>query len=141
MPSLGVLADEENEFEVGHERKHLLAPQFRAFAARRQVAALRVKARETEAHGHDGDDLRSVENLLANAEPAAQADARRVGIGTARGMDANPRRLAGDANARGGRDLEDGPRLMREAGAASGGGAANAAGGGGFCERRGGGGK
>src|SRR3984885_13821504 len=128
MPSLGVLADEENEFEVGHERKHLLAPQFSAFAARRQVAALGVKARETEAHGHDGDDLRIVENLLANAEPAAQADARRVGIGTARGMDSHPRRLTGDADARGGTDLEDGPRLMREGRAISGGVAANAAG-------------
>ena len=87
-----------------------------------------VKAWETEAHSYDGDDLRIVENALTDAKPAAQADARRVGIGTTRGMDPSPRRLAGDANARGGRDLEDGPRLMREAGAISGRVAANAAG-------------
>jgi hypothetical protein len=51
-------------------------------------------------------------------------------------MDADPWRLAGDANARGGRDLEDGPRLMREAGAISGRVAANAAGADVFGERR-----
>jgi hypothetical protein len=127
MPFLRVLADKENEFEVGKKRKHFLAPQFSAFATWRQVAALRVKAGEAEAHGHDGDDLRIVENVLADAEPAAQADAGTVGIGTTGSMDSNPRRLAGDANARGGRDLEDGPRLMREAGAISGRVAADAA--------------
>ena len=127
MPFLRVLADEENEFQIGQSREHWLAPQFGAFAAWRQVAAFGVKARETEAHGHDGDDLRIVENALTDAEPAAQADARRVGIGTTRGMDSNPRRLAGDANARGRRDLKDGSRLMREAGAISGRVAADAA--------------
>src|SRR5271163_825526 len=64
MPLLGVLADEQNEFEIGQQRKHWLAPQFGAFATWRQVAALGVKARETEAHGDDGDDLRIVENVL-----------------------------------------------------------------------------
>ena len=42
MPSLRVLADEQNELEIGHQRKHWLTPQFRAFATRRQVAALGV---------------------------------------------------------------------------------------------------
>ena len=96
------------------------ALQFGAFTTWRQVAAFGVKAWETEAHSYDGDDLRIVENALTDAKPAAQAYARRVGIGTTRGMDTNPRRLAGDANARGGRDLEDGPWLMREGRAISG---------------------
>jgi hypothetical protein len=112
------------------------APQFGAFATWRQVAAFGVKARETEAHGHDGDDLRIVANVLADAEPATQADARRVGIGTARGMDSHSRRLPGYANARGGRDLKDGSWLMREAGAISGRVAADAACADVFDERR-----
>jgi hypothetical protein len=126
-PFLRVLPDEQNEFQIGQSRKHWLAPQFGAFPTWRQVAAFCVKAWETEAHSHDGDDLRIVENALTDAKPAAQADARRVGIGTSRGMDTNPRRLAGDANARGRRDLEDGPRLMRESRAISGRVAADAA--------------
>jgi hypothetical protein len=51
-------------------------------------------------------------------------------------VDSNPRRLTGDANARGRRDLEDGSRLMREAGAISGRVAANAACADVFGERR-----
>ena len=43
MPFLGVLADKQNEFQIGHERKQPLAPQFGAFAARRQVAPLGVE--------------------------------------------------------------------------------------------------
>jgi hypothetical protein len=75
VPFLSVLPDEQNEFQIGKKRKHWLAPQFGAFATWRQVAAFGVKARETEAHSHDGDDLRIVENLFTDAEPAAQADA------------------------------------------------------------------
>ena len=136
MPFLGVLPDEQNELQIGESRKHALAPQLRAFAARGQVAALGVEAGEAEAHGRDGDDLWIVENVLADAEPAAQPDARRIGVGTARGMDPDARRLAGDANARGGRDLEDGPRLMRQGSAISRRVAANAAGADVFGERR-----
>jgi hypothetical protein len=127
MPFLGVLADEENELQIGESREHWLAPQFGAFTTWREIAAFGVKARETEAHGHDGDDPRIVENALTDAEPAPQPDAGWVGIGSTRGMDSNPRRLAGDANARGGRNLKDGPWLMREGRAISRGVTANAA--------------
>ena len=75
VPFLGVLADEENELQIGQSGEHWLAPQFGAFTTWRQVTALGVKAGEAEAHGHDGDDLRIVENALTDAEPAAQADA------------------------------------------------------------------
>ena len=68
---LGVLPDEQDELQIGESRKHALAPQFGAFATWRQVAAFGVKAWETEAHSHDGDDLRIVENLLPDSEPAA----------------------------------------------------------------------
>src|SRR5580704_899049 len=42
MPFLRVLPNEQNELQIGESRKHSLAPQFGAFAARRQVAALDV---------------------------------------------------------------------------------------------------
>lgn len=40
MPRLGVLADEQDELEIGQAGKQSLAPGLRAFAARRQVAPL-----------------------------------------------------------------------------------------------------
>src|ERR1700722_12796253 len=119
MPFLRVLPNEQNELQIGESRKHSLAPQFGAFAARRQVAALDVEAGEAEAHGRHGHDLRIVEHVLSDPEPAAQPDARRVRIGTARGMDADAWRLAGDADARGGRGLEDGPWRVRQRSAIS----------------------
>ena len=71
MPSLRILADEQNELQVGEKREESFAPQFGAFAARRQVAALGVVTRETEPHRHDRYRLRIVEDLFADAEPAA----------------------------------------------------------------------
>ena len=43
-----------------------------------------------------------------------------IGIGTPRSVHPDARRLTGDAKARGGRDLEDGSRLMRQGRAISG---------------------
>src|ERR1700760_2242212 len=128
MPFLRVLPDEQNELQIGKSCKHAPAPEFRAFTAWRQIAALGVEAGETEAHGHDGYDLWIVENVLADSEPTAQANARRVRVGPARSMNPDTRRLAGDANARRGGDLEDRPWLVRQRGAVSRRVAANAAG-------------
>ena len=75
MPFLGVLPDEQDELQIAESGKHALTPQLRAFAARRQIAAVGVEAGEAEAHGDDGDDPWIVENVLADVEPAAQADA------------------------------------------------------------------
>ena len=102
MPLLGILADEQNELQTWQKRHQSLAPQFGAFPARRQVAAVGVKAGETEAHSHDGDDLRIVEDLFVNPEPAAQPHARRISIWAPRSMRADTRRLTDDAEARGG---------------------------------------
>ena len=71
-----------------------------------------VEAGEAEAHGHYGHDLGIVEDVLADPKPTPQPDARRIGVWTPRGMDPDARRLAGDANARGGRDLKNRPWLM-----------------------------
>src|SRR5208337_1136315 len=108
MPLLRIVAHEQNELEIGESRKQSLAPGFRAFAARRHVAAFGVEARKAESHRHDGDLRRIVEYRLADPEPLAQADAGWIGEGAPRGMNPGARRLAGDAEARGGRDLEDG---------------------------------
>src|SRR5690606_9862880 len=85
-----------------------------AFGARRQVSALGVLAGKAEAHGDDGE-LRGVVELLArHPHPVAQAVARAVVEGKARGMYAGARRLAGDADPRGGREARDGARLVRQ---------------------------
>ena len=119
MPLLRILADKQDEFEIGQAMKQSLAPSFRAFAARRQVAAFRVKTRKAESHRHDRNFRRIVEYVLADTEPLAQADAGRIGVGAPRGMNPNTRRLTGDAQACGLRDLEDGPRLVGQANAVS----------------------
>ena len=136
MPLLGVLADEQNELQIGHERKHWLAPQFGAFPPRRHISAIGVEAGEAEAHWNDGDPLGIVEDLLSDAEPEAQARARRIGVWTPRSMDTDARRLPRDAETGGGRDLEDGSRLMRQRRLVSGRVAADAAGPDVFRERR-----
>ena len=100
--------------------KQSLAPGLCAFAARRQIAAFRVETRKTESHRHDRNLHRIVEYLLADPEPLAQADAGRIGEGAPRGVNADARRLAGDAEAGGGRDLESGSRLMGQGSAVSG---------------------
>ena len=55
VPALGVLANQHQQAQMGQLRQQLLAPGGGAFAARRQVAALRVLARKAKAHGQDGD--------------------------------------------------------------------------------------
>src|SRR5271155_3307247 len=112
MPRLGVLADEQDELEIGQAMKQSLAPGLRAFAARRQVPAFGVETRKAESHRHDRNLHRIVEYLLADPEPLAQADAGRIGEGASRDVNPDARRLAGDAEARDVRDLEDGSRLM-----------------------------
>ena len=97
---LRVLADKQNELEIWQTLKDACAPNLRALAARRQVAAFGVETRETESHRHDRNLLRIIENLFADPEPLAQADARRIGERTSRGMDPDAGRLAGDAEAR-----------------------------------------
>ena len=61
---------------LGRSSKHPPAPEFGAFPARGQVAAFAVETGETEPHRHHGDDLRIVEDLFPDPEPAAQPHAR-----------------------------------------------------------------
>ncbi len=67
-----IAADHQHEPEVGQARKDRASPAERAFAARRQVAALGVEAGEAMAHRHDGDLAGIVEARLVEAEPETQ---------------------------------------------------------------------
>src|SRR5277367_832698 len=89
-------------------------PSLRAFATRRQVAALGVVSRKTEAHADDGHVSSVIERFLVEAEPIAKASARWIGIGSAGRMGAYARGLTDDADARGRLRLEDGTRLVRQ---------------------------
>ena len=114
VPALGVAADGEQELEAGEPREERRAPGFGAFAAGRQVAAVRALAGEAESHRDDGDAPGVVEGGLVEAEPGAETGAGRVVERAAAGVDAGAGRLAGDAEARGCRDLEDRARLVRQ---------------------------
>src|SRR5271155_260888 len=113
--ALSVLPDQEHQLDVGQLRQDARMPSLRAFATRRQVAALGVVSRKTEAHAEDRHVSSVVERFLVEAEPIAKANARRIGIGSAGRMSACARRLADDADARGRLRLEDGTRLVRQA--------------------------
>jgi hypothetical protein len=94
MPSLGVLADEENEFEIRQMLEKARAPDFGALAARRQIPALVIETGETEPHRHDCDLSGVIEYAFPDPEPAAQTDAGRIGVRAPRRMDTGARRLA-----------------------------------------------
>jgi len=111
--TLGVLPDQKHQLDVGQLRQDARMPGLRAFATRRQVAALGVVSRETEAHADDRYVSGVVERFLIEAEPIANANAGRIGIGSAGRMGACARRLADDADARGRLRLEDGTRVGR----------------------------
>src|SRR3954471_15010491 len=83
MPALRVLPDREDELETGQRLEQGLAPLFGAFAAGRELAALRILAREARPHRHDCDAGRIIEGRLVEAEPGAQANAGGVREGPA----------------------------------------------------------
>ena len=91
-----------------------VTPRRRAFPARRQVGAARIQSRKAEAHRHDRDPACVIEGRRIDAHPVAEAIAGRIGEGPAGGVDAGPRRLAGDADGRGRRYLEDRSRFVRQ---------------------------
>src|SRR3990167_2129960 len=101
MPLLRVRADKNRGPDLGKEIEEAPPPQRRAFLARRPVAALGVMARKAEAHRHDRDLRRIVENLGTDPEPIAQAVAGGVGERAPAFMNACARRLTENFKARG----------------------------------------
>src|SRR5260370_18548795 len=97
MPLLGIEADDQNELDIGQMLEDPRTPDFGAFAARREIAALRVEPRKATAHRYDREPPRIIENLFADPEPAAQAHAGGIGERTAGGGHPHPPRLARNA--------------------------------------------
>ena len=112
MPGLRILADRQNHLDLRHQFEQGCPPAWRTFAARRQVAALRIEPRKAEAHRHDGDARDIVELLRRHAHPIAQPVAARVREGRARGMNACAGRLACNTDACGLQNAKDRARLM-----------------------------
>jgi len=114
MPGLGIAADGQHHVDLRHQRHQLSAPCRRAFAARRQVAALGILAGKAEPHRHDGEFLGVVELFVADAEPASQSIAGRIGERHAGNMHLGARRLAGEQDARRRGRQQHRSRFMRQ---------------------------
>jgi len=100
MISLSISSNRENKLELRRSLEQPFVPGADAFGPRRLVGAKLVIARKTEAHRHDGDFGFVVENVPADVEPGAQPLARGVVVGNAGFVNAQPRRLPGDAQPR-----------------------------------------
>jgi hypothetical protein len=107
-------ADREDGLDLQIPTEKFVMPVRPAFSARRQIGSLAVSAGVAEAHGHDRDPRRIIELFAGDAHPTAQPVARRV-------VERNPGRvntsswsLASDQQTSAGRNLQHGPRLMRQ---------------------------
>ena len=114
MPGMRILPDHQHQLQLRHVLHHPGPPGGRAFTSRRQVAALRIQARKTEPHRHDGELARIIELRLVHPEPVAQPVAGRIGERPAALVHPRSRRLAGDQDRCTGRSDTDRARLVRQ---------------------------
>ena len=117
MPSLGVLPDQKHQLDVRQLFEDALAPSLGAFVSRRRISSRDIVSRKAEAHWDDGDLVKVVKSFLVDPKPISQAHARRIGIGTAGGVDASAWCLTGDTDARITGCLYHRLRFMRQSGA------------------------
>src|SRR5512142_1502383 len=82
-------------------------PMDRTFRTRRLIAASRVIPRKAKAHGDDGDLFLIIENALFHGEPIAQPVPGTVIVRQTAFMNADSRRLAGNADLRGTANAQD----------------------------------
>jgi hypothetical protein len=112
MPVYGVGADSECELMLRQRGQHPRLPQRRAFRPRWLVGARRSIAGKAEAHADDGDATFIVECVAINAQPLAQAVARRIIERQARLVHAQARRLRRNQKLRGDARADDGPHAV-----------------------------
>ena len=94
--------------------KQGIVPDVAAFLARRKIPALVVKARETESHGHDGEPIGVVEDILVNSHPVSKPVAGGIGERPAAFVYPRAGRLPADAQTCDRRHLQDRSRLVRQ---------------------------
>ena len=117
MVVAGITADQKRQIEGRASREKPIMPGFAALAARRQITTLGVQPRKAKPHGNDGQKIRIIEPVLIHAQPSAKTVARRVRERPAGGVHAGAGRLAAHKKARRAGKLQDGARIMRQAGA------------------------
>lgn len=124
VPGERVDAYHYRELDVRQLRHHAFAPQRRAFGARRRVArALRRTAGVAKAHGHDGHFFAVIKDILAHAQPLAQAPTAGVVERHTALVHLDARCLAGQQNVRAVPGLQHRARAQRQEGCADGAGA------------------
>ncbi len=103
---LCVLANSQNQFDIGQRRQQGFTPGSSAFRARRKVTAF-ARARVAKTHSGDGDFSRVVECRFIDAHPLPQAIAAGVIKGDSRLVYTNSRCLSCHQNFRRSMYLED----------------------------------
>lgn len=93
--TLGVLPDEQGQLDHRQPGEQMTEPQARAFASRRQVAAV-AAAGIAVAHRNDGNARFIVEEVAGDAHPRPQPHSARIVPGNAGGVHTQARRLADD---------------------------------------------
>ena len=117
MEGLGVLSDDESQFEIGHRGKKRCPPGRGTFGARGKVAGC-TGARIAEAHREDCDEFGVIELFDGEASPKAEAVAAGVGKRNSGFVDFAAGGLASDQDFCSGSPLKDRSRPERKVGGA-----------------------
>jgi hypothetical protein len=96
--ALGILTDEQRQFNPRQLGQQMIEPQRRAFTARRHITAV-TSARVAITHGNDGDARLVIKDVLVHAHPGAQSLATGVAPWNAGRVHAHAGRLANDEDA------------------------------------------
>ena len=114
MPALRMAANGQQQLQVRQPCEQSRSPDFRALPPGRQVAAVGPEAREAESHGNDRELRRIVEFAFFDRQPSPQPYSRWITERAAAVMNSGSGSLAGDADTRCLRDLDDRSRLVRQ---------------------------
>ena len=110
---LGVLADNQFQFDIVQGCQQVIVPGLGTFSARWQVTAFAF-AGIAEAHGYDSKIVWVVERVAVNTEPEAQAFTTGVIKGDAFAVSDLARGLTGDKNSGFGVGLNNRARAERQ---------------------------
>ena len=103
MPTLRMGADEEDKLgRLAKTFKNTRTPMLCTFRSWRQVPAVFIVTRKTEAHWDNSDFSGVVKFSLCHSHPGSQADAGGIGKGDAGSMGASAGSLAADKKLRSG---------------------------------------
>ncbi len=116
VTGVGVLADNQFQFDIVQGCQQVIVPGFGAFSARWQVAVFAF-AGIAETHGYDGKVFRVIERVAVYAEPKSQAFAAGVIKGDTFMVGDLTGSLTGDEDFGFDTGLNDGARAKGQAGA------------------------